>query len=87
MSPLEKTFYGLLLIIVLSFGGVIYSNTLGRITTLEVQSLERDKENKARVILDQVVITELKADLRYMRLSMERIESKLDLPPTPPKGR
>lgn len=81
MTPLEKVFYGLLLALATSFGSIIYHTAVTRVAALESQTKEIEQEAKARVIADQIVITEMRVDLKYLRQALDRIERKLDTLP------
>ena len=85
MTSLEKIFYGLLLSLALSFGGLVYHNALARISILEAYASELGNEVKERAITDLVAITELRTDLKYVRQVAEKIERKLDSLPSPLK--
>ena len=80
MSPIEKTFYGLILTGALTFGGMLYKFQTDRIGVLEAHA----ESVKIQRALDQVTLARMELDLKYVRLSMERMEQKLDTLILPP---
>ena len=87
MSPLEKSCYGVLLALAISFGGAIYHASLTRVSALEQQTRDLEKDAKDRIVSDQVALAEVKADLKYLRQALDRIEHKLEIIPLiPPPG-
>jgi hypothetical protein len=80
---------GVLITLLLTSGGIIYKTQTDRIGVLEAQAATIQTERAK----DQVTLAEIRLELKYARLTMERMESKLDtliLPParpTPPPPR
>jgi uncharacterized coiled-coil protein SlyX len=78
MTSFEKTFYALILALATSFGSLVYYAAITRVAALEAQAQDTAQETKTRTVSDQVALTELRTDIKYMRQALDRIEQKLE---------